>query len=155
MSIYASGDSVTEQIVDMGTTTFSTKAVYGNSSSLMVATRPAGYHSRPHLHDCEQLNLLPVGALWVFIEDRAIHMKAGDFLRIPAGRIHWSWNKSTEPCILFEVHTPGLQADPLISGFAIGLHDPDESPDFLGSPINQFLPEGSTFDPSVAERHAE
>jgi quercetin dioxygenase-like cupin family protein len=154
MSIYASGDSVMERAADMGTTSFTTKAVYGNASSLMVATRPAGYHSQPHFHDCEQLNLLRDGQLWVFIEDQAIHLDAGDFLRIPAGKVHWSWNQSDQPCVLFEVHTPGLHADPLISSFAVGLHDPDEDPDFLGSPVNRFLPEGSSFDPSVAERQA-
>ncbi len=42
LSIFASADSVTEQTADMGTTAFTTKAVYGNASSLMIATRPGG-----------------------------------------------------------------------------------------------------------------
>lgn len=154
MPIHVRGDSVPEETADMGTTSFTTKAVFGNSSSLMIATRPAGYHSRPHTHDCEQLNWLRDGELWVFVEDRAFHLEAGDFLRIPAGKIHWSWNKSEAPCTLLEVHTPGLQDDPLIKSFAVGLHDGDEVPEFLGSPVNEFLPEGAGFDTSVAERKA-
>ncbi|WP_395105072.1 cupin domain-containing protein [Actinomadura sp. SCN-SB] len=154
MPLHAVGDAVTEHIVDMGNTTFSTKAVYGNNSSLMVATRPAGYHSKPHFHDCEQLNLLQEGELWVFIEDRAFHLKAGDFLRIPEGKIHWSWNKSGKPCVLIEVHTPGLHADPLVSGFAVALHDEGETPRYLGSPSNRFLPDDEEYDTSVAENQA-
>jgi mannose-6-phosphate isomerase-like protein (cupin superfamily) len=154
MSIYASGDSVPEESADMGNTSFTTKAVYGNSSSMMIATRPAGYHSRPHRHDCEQLNWLQAGELWVFIADRAWHLKAGDFLRIPAGALHWSWNKTGAPCTLVEVHTPGLQDDPLIMARAVGLYDAQETPEFLGSPVTEFLPPGSMFDPSIAEKHA-
>ncbi|MFI1568989.1 cupin domain-containing protein [Streptomyces sp. NPDC020490] len=151
MSLHASGDSVPRQTADMGTTSFTTQVVYGNSSSLMIATRPGGYHSLPHIHDCEQLNWLQSGDLWVFIEDRTFHLKAGDFLRIPASARHWSWNRSDEPCTLVEVHTPGLHADPLVESYAIGLHDDGETPEFLGSPINSFLPPESDFDPSVAE----
>jgi mannose-6-phosphate isomerase-like protein (cupin superfamily) len=142
---------VPERTADMGNTAFTTKAVFGNSSSLMIATRPAGYHSLPHVHDSEQLNLLQSGELWVFVEDRAIHLEAGDFLRIPAAARHWSWNRADEPCTLVEVHTPGLQADPLIAEFAVGLHDPEETPKFLGEPVNEFLSPDSDFDPSIAE----
>lgn len=155
MSIHASGQSVREEIADMGSASFRTKAVYGNASSLMIATRPSGYHSAPHTHACEQLNWLQSGQLWVFVEDRAFHMAAGDFLRIPAGDLHWSWNKGDEPCTLVEVHTPGMQHDGLISGYAVGLYDEDEPRVFLGSPITEFLPEGSTFDPAVAEKLAD
>lgn len=154
MSIHATGYSVPEQTADMGNTAFTTKAVYGNASSLMIATRPAGYHSRPHFHDCEQLNWLSAGELWVFLGERAFHLRAGDFLRIPAGEPHWSWNKSDQPCTLVEVHTPGLQDDPLIKRFAVGLHDDGETPERLGSPVNTFLPDGDAFDPSIAERHS-
>lgn len=139
----------------MGSASFRTRAVYGDNSSLMIATRPTGYHSRPHTHDCEQLNWLQSGELWVFVEDRAFHMRCGDFLRIPAGEIHWSWNKADEPCTLVEVHTPGMQHDGLISGFAVGLFEDDEPREFLGSPVTEFLPESSTFDPRVAEKYAE
>jgi mannose-6-phosphate isomerase-like protein (cupin superfamily) len=155
VSIFASSAAVTEHTADMGNTSFTTKVVYGNSASLMIAARPAGYHSRPHYHDCEQLNWLQSGELWVFIEDRAFHLKVGDFLRIPAGERHWSWNKSNAACTLIEVHSPGLHADPLVESFAVGLHDEGETPNFLGSPVNTFLPDDSTFDQSIAEGKAE
>jgi mannose-6-phosphate isomerase-like protein (cupin superfamily) len=151
VSLYAAAESVLAQTADMGNTAFTTKAVYGNGASLMIATRPGGYHSRPHVHDCEQLNWLQVGRLWVFVEDRAFLLRAGDFLRIPAGARHWSWNKTEQPCTLLEVHTPGLHADPLISEHAVGLYDVEEAPQFLGFPVNEFLPADSGFDPSVAE----
>lgn len=154
MSLFASKDAVSEQTADMGTTSFTTKVVYGNSASLMIATRPAGYHSSPHIHDCEQLNWLQSGDLWVFVETRAYHLHTGDFLRIPAGERHWSWNRSAQPCTLVEVHSPGLHADPLVKAFAVSLHDEGEDPAFLGSPVNTFLTEDSDFDPSIAERHA-
>ncbi len=152
MSIYASSAQVREDTADMGTAAFTTKAVYGNSSSLLIASRPPGYHSRPHRHDCEQLNWLQSGSLWVMIEDRAVHLEEGDFLRIPAGDRHWSWNTSDVPALLVEVHTPGLQDDPLIKDFAVALFDEDEARHYLGSPVNEFLPEDSDFDPAVAER---
>jgi mannose-6-phosphate isomerase-like protein (cupin superfamily) len=155
MSIHALSDDVREEVADMGSASFRTKAVYGNASSLMIATRPSGYHSVPHTHDCEQLNWLQSGVLWVFVEDRAFRMTSGDFLRIPAGAVHWSWNKGEGPCTLVEVHTPGMQHDALIAGFAVGLHDEGEQPDFLGSPVTEFLPEGSSFDPAVAEKFAD
>jgi len=155
VSIYASGASVREEVADMGNTSFRTKAVYGNASSLMIATRPAGYHSVPHSHDCEQLNWLQAGELWVFIVDRAVHLKVGDFLRIPAGDLHWSWNKAAAPCTLIEVHTPGLQNDPLIKNYAVGLHEMGETPAFLGSPVSEFLPADSMFDPAIAEKYAD
>jgi mannose-6-phosphate isomerase-like protein (cupin superfamily) len=139
----------------MGNTAFTTSVVYGHSASLMTATRPSGYHSRPHTHDCEQLNWMQSGELWVFIEDRAFHVKSGDCLRIPPGARHWSWNKSAAPCTLIEVHSPGLHADPLVESFAVGLFDENEEPRFLGSPVNSFLSEDSTFDPSIAERKSE
>ncbi len=55
---------------------------------------------------------------------------------------------------MVEVHTPGLHADPLISGYAVGLHEQNETPHFLGSPVNVFLPADSDFDPAVAESKA-
>ncbi len=154
MPLYAPANSVHEELVDMGTTSFSTKAVFGNASSLMVATRPEGYHSRPHQHDSEQINWLQSGDLWVFIEEEAVHLRAGDFLRIPANAIHWSWNLSDNPCTVVEVHTPGLQDDPIIESFAVGLYGTDEVPNYLGSPVNIFLDGDSTFDASVAEADA-
>ena len=82
----------------MGTGSFTTSLVHGTSASLMVARRPGGYHSRPHTHACEQLNLLQCGELHVFCDERAFRLLPGDVLRIPAGAVHWSWNRTEEPC---------------------------------------------------------
>lgn len=155
MPLHVPGDQVHEEVAAMGTTSFKTKAVYGNSASLMIATRPAGYHSRPHRHACEQLNLLRAGEVWVFIEERAFLLKAGDFLRIPAGAVHWAWNKSGAPCEMVEVHSPGLQHDPTVSEFAVGLFDEQETPEPQGTPVNELLPADAGFDPAVVEKQAE
>jgi len=127
---------------------FKTLAVYGNESSLMVATRPPGYHSSPHTHDCEQLNWLQAGQVWIFVEGDAHLMGAGDFLRVPAGAVHWAWNRSSEPCTLVEVHAPGIQYDGSVAGFAVGLFGDGEDPKPAGRPVNRAVP---GYDQAAAE----
>ncbi len=85
-----------------------TKQVFGRHTSLMIASRSSGYHSLPHRHDCEQVNYVQSGEMWVFIEDTAYRLRAGDFLRIPPRAVHWAWNRSQSDCALIEVHSPGL-----------------------------------------------
>src|SRR4051812_48980265 len=126
MSLFHRGEDLPVGRVDMGGTAFTTRVVHGHRASLMVAERPAGYHSRPHSHDCEQLNLLQSGALHVYCDERAYVLTAGDVLRIPAGAVHWSWNRADEPCVLIEVHAPGLHRDPAIAPLAVGLFGPGE-----------------------------
>ncbi|WCB96494.1 hypothetical protein DSM104299_05253 [Baekduia alba] len=126
MSLYRSAAELPVGTVDMGTTAFTTTLVHGHEASLMVAERPGGYHSRPHTHDCEQLNLLQSGELHVYCDERAYLLHPGDVLRIPAGAIHWSWNRADEPCVLIEVHAPGLQGDPGIAPIAVALFDEAE-----------------------------
>lgn len=109
----------------------STKMVYGNECNLMVAVRAAGYHSNPHRHDAEQLNYLLDGEVWVFIEDDAFLMKAGDFSRIPKNALHWAWNRSDKPCTLIEAHAPAC--DPQGRENAVGLYAEDEVPDLSRS----------------------
>jgi mannose-6-phosphate isomerase-like protein (cupin superfamily) len=155
MSLHVSAADVPEEQARVADMTLTTTAVYGNAASLMIATRPPGYHSRPHTHDCEQLNWLQAGEVWVFIEDRAFHMKAGDFLRVPSGAVHWAWNKSQAQCTMVEVHAPGMQHDPTVAGFAVGLFGEQEVAVPTGSPANRFLPEDSDFDPRIAEKQAE
>ena len=48
-----------------------------------------------------------------------------------------------------------MQHDTLISGFAVGLHDEGEPVEFLGSPVTEWLPDGSTFDPGIAEKQVD
>jgi quercetin dioxygenase-like cupin family protein len=152
MPLHVSAADVPQQEGRVADMTLTTSAVHGDEASLMIATRPAGYHSKPHTHDCEQLNWLQAGELWVFIEDQAFHLRAGDFLRVPAGAVHWAWNRSESSCTLVEVHAPGMQHDPSIAAFAVGLYAEQEVPAPSGTPVNRFLPEDSGFDPGIAEK---
>jgi quercetin dioxygenase-like cupin family protein len=114
MSLYRSANEVPEVLVDMKVSggVLSTKQVFGLESSLMVARRSAGYHSKPHVHDSEQLNYVAEGEIWIYVEEHAYLLKAGDFLRVPRLAVHWAWNKSSESVLLFESHTPGLDILP-------------------------------------------
>jgi gentisate 1,2-dioxygenase len=103
-----------------------TRFVYGNEANLMLATRSAGYHSKPHRHDCEQLNYLVDGELYIFIEDEGYLLRPGDFLRIPRNAVHWAWNRGKVACILIEVHAPVL--DPMSRRGARGLFAAGETP---------------------------
>ncbi len=84
----------------------STFHVYGVDSSMMLATRSSGYHSKPHIHAAEQLNYVLEGAMTVFIQDRAYHLSTGDFLRIPSNVIHWAWVTGEGPCTMLQSFTP-------------------------------------------------
>lgn len=107
-------------------TWLSTKIVYGPGASVMKGTRPAGYHSRPHIHACEQINLVLKGNLWGYVVDpsgapHAFEIGSGDFWRVPAMAVHWIFNRSADTCELIELHTPGLQDDPKLRSGAIPL----------------------------------
>jgi len=156
MSLHAPSETVRVQAAMFGSSSLTTQAVFGAQASLMVATRPGGYHSAPHFHECEQLNLLQAGEIWVFVEDEAYHLRPGDFMRIPAGAVHWAWNRSTEACSLVEVHSPGLQADPTVAEVAVGLLREGESVPTGDGPTNTLVfVGGGGFDPSIAEAKSE
>lgn len=101
--------------------------VYGEDSSLMVATRVPGYHSTPHCHDAEQMNYVLEGELFIFIEDDGLLARKGDMFRIPRNAIHWSWVQGKSPCTLLEVHTPPLIGKPVSARAAVGLFARGES----------------------------
>ena len=123
----------------------STLFVYGNEANLMVATRTEGYHSKPHIHDCEQLNYLVDGELWIFMEEHAFHLKPGDFLRTPRNAVHWAWNRGPGPCTLVEVHCPVM--DPTTRHGSYGLFAEGEP-----RTVNAVGPAQTVdFDSSVAE----
>jgi quercetin dioxygenase-like cupin family protein len=111
MALYVAAKDVPEAQVQMKLTggNLSTKQVFGLESSMMVARRSGGYHSRPHAHNCEQLNYVAEGEIWIFVEENRYHLKQGDFLRVPRLAVHWAWNKSDRDCILIESHSPGLE----------------------------------------------
>ena len=82
------------------------KRVHGTEAAFAISLRKSGYHSSPHIHDFEQLNYIQEGEMWFFILDKGYHVKKGDFLRIPRNAIHWSWVKTKEPCLCYEVFCP-------------------------------------------------
>lgn len=86
----------------------SSKCVHGLQHSLMIATRQGGYHSRPHVHDCEQINFLVKGEMWGFMSDYGYHRFSGDFNVVPRNMPHWAWLPTDDETVLLEVHSPVL-----------------------------------------------
>jgi len=129
MGLHAKAGEVLEgeNVLQVRGGSMSTKMVYGNDCNMMVATRAPGYHSNPHKHDCEQINYVLSGEVWVFLEDDAFLMKEGDFSRIPRNALHWAWNRSDKDCVLIEVHAPAC--DPAVRKNAFGLYGEGETPD--------------------------
>jgi quercetin dioxygenase-like cupin family protein len=105
-----------------------TRIVYGAEMNLMVATRVGGYHSRPHKHDAEQLNYVLKGKIWTFIEDEGFENVEGDFFRMPSGKVHWGWVRSSEACTVVEAHCPPLLSSREVEEKAVGLFSPGEKP---------------------------
>lgn len=122
-----------------GTGTMVAKKGYGNECSLMIATRAPGYHTKPHMHESEQLNYIMEGEIWFFVEDKGFHCKKGDFQRIPANKIHWAWNRADKDAVVAEAHAPGLVGG-LAGEYAVGLFDDGETPQVRGPGVNQFVP---------------
>ena len=112
--------------VDLHSGQMKTLFVYGNEANMMVATRSAGYHSKPHRHTPEQLNYVVAGELWIFIGDEGYHLKTGDFLRIPGNALHWAWNRGTVPCTMVQVHAPVLAPESRVG--TLGLFAENEKP---------------------------
>lgn len=113
---YVTGGSVTAQVV------------YGDSCSMMIAKRVPGYHSKPHSHDCEQLNYVLDGEIFIYIDDAGYIARKGDMFRVPANAIHWS-HVSAQGCTLLEVHAPSLIGDANIAKDAVGLFSAAETTD--------------------------
>jgi quercetin dioxygenase-like cupin family protein len=99
------------------------KIVHGKDASMIVATREPGYHSKPHLHDAEQLNYVLAGELYVFIDRDGFLAKEGDLFRVPRNAVHWSWVQGNKPCVLLEMHAPPLIGDPGVVDTAVALMD--------------------------------
>jgi quercetin dioxygenase-like cupin family protein len=103
--------------------------VYGAESSMMLAERSAGYHSRPHIHLAEQINYVIEGEIWTFIGEEALHLKAGDFARIPSMAVHWAWNRSDKPCTFIQSFAPvhEIKRPGSVGLFDEGEQEPNES----------------------------
>lgn len=99
--------------------------IFGQDSSMMLATRSAGYHSRPHIHRAEQLNYCVEGEMYIFIEGKPFHVRKGDFLRIPSMAVHWAWNRSDGDCTIVQSFAPGHQIN---RPGSVGLFDDEEQP---------------------------
>jgi quercetin dioxygenase-like cupin family protein len=123
------------------------KQAYGNESSLMVAVRPAGYHTKPHVHVSEQINHVLEGEIWFFVEDQGYQCKKGDFQRIPANKVHWAWNRSNAEVVVVESHSPPLVGGEIIKS-AAPLFAEGETPSLRGPGENQFVP----FEQEAVER---
>lgn len=132
---------------EQGQGSMTVRQAYGNESSLMVATRPPGYHTRPHMHVSEQINHVLDGEIWFFVEDQGYWCKKGDFQRIPANKVHWAWNRSNADAVVVESHSPPLVGGEIIKG-AAGLFDEGEMPMVRGPGENQFVP----YDQELVER---
>lgn len=112
---------------------------YGNESSLMITARAPGYHTRPHVHESEQINYVLEGEIWFFVEDKGFHCQQGDFHRIPANKVHWAWNRSDKNTVVAEAHAPGLVGGKTGEG-AVGLFDEGEAPQLRNPGENRFVP---------------
>ena len=103
-----------------------TQKVYGTETSIVFATRDAGYHTTPHVHDCEQFNIILSGEIWFFVEDQGWKCGAGDVMRIPRNKVHWAWNRGPAQASVIESHSPPLTGNKGMLDHAIGLLGPDE-----------------------------
>jgi quercetin dioxygenase-like cupin family protein len=143
MSLHAKRENVPEKKVVLTTEEghgfMVTRQAYGNESSLMVAIRPPGYHTKPHVHLSEQINHVLEGEIWFFVEDKGFHCKKGDFQRIPANKAHWAWNCSDADAVVVESHAPPLIGGEILQG-AAALFDEDEVPQIRGPGENKFVP---------------
>ena len=115
------------------------KKAYGNECNLMIATRGSGYHTKPHVHDCEQINYVLEGDIWFFVEERGFHCQKGEFQRVPASKIHWAWNNSERDAVVAEVHAPALIGGRAGEG-AVPLFDEGEVPKIKVPAENKFVP---------------
>ena len=142
MSLHVKAEEVPKRKVtlttEQGEGSMVVRQAFGNESSLMVAVRPPGYHTRPHMHISEQINHVLEGEIWFFVEDRGYSCKKGDFQRIPANKVHWAWNRSNAEAIVVESHSPPLVGGDIMKG-AAALFDNGEVPELRGPGENQFV----------------
>lgn len=143
MALYVDSDRVPERRVvrseEQGVGAMVVRKAYGNEASLMIAARLPGYHTRPHLHESEQINYVLEGEIWFFVEDKGFLCQKGDFQRIPANKIHWAWNRSDADALVAEAHAPALIGGSGGEG-AVPLFDEGEAPQIRGPGVNRFVP---------------
>lgn len=98
------------------TSTLTVRRGHGNGGSIMAGYRPPGYHTTPHVHAAEQLNIVGRGQVRGYCmrsddEWSAVECQAGGGFRFPYMSAHWAWNIGTEQLELIELHVPALNSD--------------------------------------------
>lgn len=106
--------------------TRSAQVVYSPQASIMVTTRSPGYHSRCSAHEGDELDYVVSGEMWLFIGRTGFKVKAGDFVRIPGGEMHWAWVTSDQPCTMIHVHTPPFIGNEGAAEMAVGMVTDEE-----------------------------
>ena len=109
----------------VGNSVIRAQKVHGTDTSLMFAERASGYHTRPHMHDCEQMNYIVSGEMYFFVDGRGYRCRQGDVMRIPRNKVHWAWNRGKDTAVIFESHSPPLRDR---GGDAYPLLGPDDDP---------------------------
>jgi quercetin dioxygenase-like cupin family protein len=106
-----------EEVPSFSTSHLTTQMVCGERMSIMVADRHGNYHSIPHVHLAEQMNLVLGGEIKIYAlgpsgERHGNRIRKGDFSRVPEMSPHWAWCESGTKTRLLEFHFPGLHGDP-------------------------------------------
>lgn len=102
------------------------RVVYSANASIMITTRTPGYHSRASAHEGDELDYVMDGEMWLFIDKTGFKVKAGDFVRIPGGEMHWAWVIGDKPCTMLHVHTPPFIGNPGAADMAVGMVTDEE-----------------------------
>jgi mannose-6-phosphate isomerase-like protein (cupin superfamily) len=122
------------------TAAFNLQMISGMESSVMIANRDGGYHTKPHFHDSEQINWIMEGEIWFFVDGRGFRCKPGDFMRIPRGKTHWAWNRGPAKCRILEVHTPPLTGEADLNSACLRLLGSDDDQSKYRGVPNQWGP---------------
>src|SRR5579872_7373588 len=93
----------------VGNSVIRAQKVHGTDTSIMFAERASGYHTSPHMHDCDQINYIVSGEMYFFVDGRGYRCRVGDVMRIPRNKVHWAWNRGKETAVIFESHAPPLR----------------------------------------------
>jgi quercetin dioxygenase-like cupin family protein len=109
----------------VGKSVLRAQKVHGVETSIMFAERAPGYHTSPHVHDCEQMNYIVSGEIFFFVDGYGYRCGAGDVMRIPRNKVHWAWNRGSETAVVLESHSPPLRDR---GGDAFALLGPDDDP---------------------------
>ena len=127
------------------------KGIYGFNGDLTESTFSPEYHSIPHIHDCEQMTYVVDGEMFMFIQRRGFHLRAGEFIRVPRNAVHWAWNRSSRPCKVISSHTPMLAPDPADPPYLFGAFQEQERP-LPDIPKRWSVPSDVAIAPEVEER---